>query len=161
MPFQRFVEVGRVAYVASGPLKGKLVAIVDVIDQTRVLIDGPETGVPRQQIRINEIHLTKFKVTFPHSARTKVVRKAWIDGEVQKKWEESKWCKRAENSAKRREMNDYDRFKLRGARRHRNYLRTTVYRRVINKNIKSGCFRKVPMKNSPRFVKIRKFPVKK
>ncbi|EPY75831.1 hypothetical protein CB1_001546007 [Camelus ferus] len=33
--FRRFVEVGRVAYVSFGPHAGKLVAIVDVIDQNR------------------------------------------------------------------------------------------------------------------------------
>lgn len=35
-PFRRFVETGRIALVADGPSKGKLVSIVDVIDQTRV-----------------------------------------------------------------------------------------------------------------------------
>lgn len=34
--FTRFVEIGRVAYVSFGPHAGKLVAIVDVIDQNRV-----------------------------------------------------------------------------------------------------------------------------
>jgi hypothetical protein len=34
--FRRFVEIGRVAYVSFGPHAGKLVAIVDVIDQNRV-----------------------------------------------------------------------------------------------------------------------------
>jgi hypothetical protein len=32
----RFVEIGRVAYIAYGPDQGKLCAIVDVIDQNRV-----------------------------------------------------------------------------------------------------------------------------
>ena len=35
-PFQRFVETGRVAKCTSGPLRGKLITIVDCIDQTRV-----------------------------------------------------------------------------------------------------------------------------
>ena len=35
-PYERFVEIGRVAYVAHGDDKGKLIAIVDVIDQNRV-----------------------------------------------------------------------------------------------------------------------------
>lgn len=34
--FKRFVEIGRVAFIAFGPHEGKLVAIVDVIDQNRV-----------------------------------------------------------------------------------------------------------------------------
>jgi len=34
--YTRFVEIGRIAYIAYGPDAGKLVAIVDVIDQNRV-----------------------------------------------------------------------------------------------------------------------------
>ena len=34
--FKRYVEIGRVAFVSFGPHEGKLVAIVDVIDQNRV-----------------------------------------------------------------------------------------------------------------------------
>jgi hypothetical protein len=38
MPFRRYVSVGRVAYVnlAEDPLYGKLVVIVDIVDQNRV-----------------------------------------------------------------------------------------------------------------------------
>jgi len=38
MPFRRYVSIGRVAYVnlAEDPLYGKLVVIVDVVDQNRV-----------------------------------------------------------------------------------------------------------------------------
>lgn len=36
--FKRFVEIGRVVYVSFGPHAGKLVAIVDVIDQNRVSV---------------------------------------------------------------------------------------------------------------------------
>lgn len=146
------METGRVAYVADGSNRGKLVAIVDVIDQTRALVDGPESGVPRQELRLNQLHLTKFRIPFAHSARTKVVRKAWKDAEISKKWEESSWCKRVQNVAKRREMNDFDRFKLRRVRKHRNHLRTIAYRRLTNKKIKEGVFKK---KTKEELVKIR------
>ena len=36
MPFKRYVEIGRVALVNYGPDYGRLVVIVDVIDQNRV-----------------------------------------------------------------------------------------------------------------------------
>jgi large subunit ribosomal protein L14e len=52
MPFKKFVEIGRVAYVNSGPEAGKIAAIVNVIDQNRVLIDGPTSGVRRQVFRV-------------------------------------------------------------------------------------------------------------
>ena len=35
MGYKKFVEIGRVAFVAVGPNKGKLVVIVDVLDQHR------------------------------------------------------------------------------------------------------------------------------
>lgn len=43
MVFGRFVEVGRVASSSFGPHAGKLVVMVDVIDQNRALADGPCT----------------------------------------------------------------------------------------------------------------------
>ena len=49
MPFKKFVEIGRVAVLnGDGPNKGKIAAIVNVIDQNRVLVDGPTSGVLRQ-----------------------------------------------------------------------------------------------------------------
>ena len=35
-PFQKFVQIGRVAVIQEGPLAGKIAAVVDVIDQNRV-----------------------------------------------------------------------------------------------------------------------------
>ena len=35
-PFQKFVQVGRVVYIAKGEDAGKIAAIVDIIDQNRV-----------------------------------------------------------------------------------------------------------------------------
>merc|ERR1712098_916601 len=69
--FQKFVEIGRVAVIAG---EGKIAAIVDVIDQNRALIEGP--GIPRTQIRMKELHLTKLKINFDHSAKSKIVLKA-------------------------------------------------------------------------------------
>ena len=37
-PFTKFVETGRVVYIAHGPDAGKIAAIVDIIDQNRVII---------------------------------------------------------------------------------------------------------------------------
>uniref|UniRef100_A0A2P2LFF4 60S ribosomal protein L14 n=1 Tax=Rhizophora mucronata TaxID=61149 RepID=A0A2P2LFF4_RHIMU len=36
MPFKRYVEIGRVALINYGKEHGKLVVIVDVVDQNRV-----------------------------------------------------------------------------------------------------------------------------
>merc|ERR1711944_351813 len=49
MPFQRFVEIGRIAVLTDGACAGKIAATVDVIDQNRVLVDGPCSGVERHE----------------------------------------------------------------------------------------------------------------
>merc|ERR1712231_22642 len=112
MPLKRFVEIGRITVLQDGPHEGKIAAIVDVIDQNRVLLDGPCSGVERQEYRIKNLHLTPLKITFPFSARSKVVRKAWEDEKVTEKWAESGWSKRMVMKARRQGLNDFDRFKL-------------------------------------------------
>ena len=60
--------------LTDGPSAGKIAAIVNVIDQNRVLIDGPTSGVLRQAYPIKKLQLTPIAVKFPFNARTKVVR---------------------------------------------------------------------------------------
>merc|ERR1712170_280568 len=109
MSYQRFVEIGRVAYVAFGPDEGKLVAIVDVLDQTRALCDGPCTGVARKIFSFKQLHLTPFTIPIAHSARTGTVTKAWRKEKVEAK-------------KKRAGLSDFDRFKLMKAKQTRNRL---------------------------------------
>ena len=45
--FTKFVEVGRVVKVNYGPDEGKLAVVVEILNDKRVLIDGPTTGVKR------------------------------------------------------------------------------------------------------------------
>merc|ERR1712062_580239 len=122
MPFQRHIEVGRVAVLNDGADKGKIAAIVDVIDQNRVLLDGPCTGVTRKAYRIKNLHLTPLVTKFPFSARSKVVREAWVKDDISKKWEESAWAKRMAMKAKRKGLTDFDRFKLMKAKSARNKI---------------------------------------
>ncbi|XP_051166555.1 60S ribosomal protein L14 [Leptopilina boulardi] len=128
--FQRFVETGRIAYVNNGPEKGKLVAIVDVIDQNRVLIDGPMYKIGRTQMRLSDLHLTKLKLKMPRTGSTRVVRKAWTDAKVGEKWAATMWAKKVEAKKKRAALSDFDRFKLRKAKQIRNKLRTSAFFRL-------------------------------
>ncbi|XP_050671793.1 60S ribosomal protein L14 [Leptidea sinapis] len=162
MPFARYVEPGRVALVADGPLKGKLVGVVDVINQTRALVDGPGSGVPRQQIRLNQLHLTKFRLKYPFTAPTRVVRKAWEDEKLNEKWEQSQWAQKLANKAKRATMTDYDRFKLQSARVKRNRARTVVFKSMKDKAARSGAFgkRNIP-KSKPKTPRTKKTPAAK
>ncbi|KAI5623060.1 60S ribosomal protein L14 [Silurus asotus] len=122
MVFKRFVEIGRVAYVSFGPHEGKLVAIVDVIDQNRALVDGPCSGVKRQAMPFKCMQLTDYVIKVPHSARQKFVRRAWEKAEVNKKWAEGSWAKKIEAREKRAKMSDFDRYKVMKAKKMRNKI---------------------------------------
>ncbi|XP_059520452.1 large ribosomal subunit protein eL14 isoform X1 [Myotis daubentonii] len=120
--FRRFVEVGRVAYVSFGPHAGKLVAIVDVIDQNRALVDGPCTRVRRQAMPFKCMQLTDFILKFPHSARQKYVRQAWEKADINTKWAATRWAKKIEAREKKAKMTDFDRYKVMKAKKMRNRI---------------------------------------
>jgi hypothetical protein len=61
----------------------------------KVLIDGPISKVPRQQYPVSQLHLTKFKVQFPFTAPTRVVKKALEDFSIKEKWGQTLWAERA------------------------------------------------------------------
>merc|ERR1712013_289090 len=95
--------------------------IVDIVDQKRVVVDGPEnvTGVRRHMLPIKRLSLTDFQVKMPRGAREKTLKKALDDGEVMKKWSETAWAKKLKARVSRAAMSDFDRFKLMVARRKR------------------------------------------
>ena len=82
MPFKKFVEIGRVAVLGDGPNKGSIAAIVNVIDQNRVLIDGPTSGVGRQEYPIKMLQLTPISVKFPFNSPTRIVRREMVANKV-------------------------------------------------------------------------------
>ncbi|KAI5697341.1 hypothetical protein M8J76_008559 [Diaphorina citri] len=162
--FKRFVQTGRVVRISDGPHRGKLSSIVDVINQTTVLVDGPETGVPRSALRLNQLHLTKLKINFPFNARTKVVRKAWKDGQVEEKWSKSLWAQKVANVEKRKTLTDFDRFKLSKLRRTRNKIRSAVFYRLKKEylNRKFGEKKKKPFMSAKKIAAAKaKKPTKK
>ncbi|KAK2517161.1 Rpl14 [Columba guinea] len=115
--FKRFVEIGRVAFISFGPHAGKLVAIVDVIDQNRALVDGPCSGVRRQAMPFKCMQLTDFVLKFPHSARQKFVRRAWEKENINEKWAGTRWAKKIEAREKKAKMTDFDRYKVMKAKK--------------------------------------------
>ncbi len=55
--FDRFVEPGRLALITHGPCAGRLCTVVDVVDQARVVVDGPVgvTGVHRHVLSVRRL----------------------------------------------------------------------------------------------------------
>jgi hypothetical protein len=64
------------------------------INFVQALVDGPETGVPRGQMRLNQLHLTKYKISFPFTDHTKAVRQAWIKNKIDEKWVAGIWAEK-------------------------------------------------------------------
>eukprot|EP01033_Poteriospumella_lacustris_P011757 gene11757-8376_t len=122
MPFTKFVEVGRVVVITYGPDLGKLATIVDIIDGKRVLIDGPQgiTGVHRQVIGTKRIQLTGVVATgLTRNATQKSLKAAWEEQNVLGKWKETAWAKKLASKNKRASLSDFDRFKVRVAKKER------------------------------------------
>ena len=110
-----------------GPDAGKSAVIVDVIDHNRALIDGPTSGVARQSINFKRLSLTNFKLSVPHSAKAKALKKALVANDAIGKFKASSWAKNLEKREKRNSNSDFDRFKLMVLKKRR---RTILSREV-------------------------------
>merc|ERR1712151_1267000 len=62
MSQEMLMQVGRVVYINYGPCKGKIAVVVDIVDENRILVDGPTTGVDRQVMPSKRIALTKLRI---------------------------------------------------------------------------------------------------
>uniref|UniRef100_A0A0E0KST9 Large ribosomal subunit protein eL14 domain-containing protein n=1 Tax=Oryza punctata TaxID=4537 RepID=A0A0E0KST9_ORYPU len=110
MPFKRFVEIGRVALVKYGKDYGRLVVIVDVVDQNRALVDAPD--MVRCQINFKRLSLTDIKIDIKRVPKKTTLIKAMEEADVKNKWENSSWGKKLIVQKRRASLNDFDRFKV-------------------------------------------------
>ncbi|KAM0863627.1 hypothetical protein ACQ4PT_044470 [Festuca glaucescens] len=110
MPFKRFVEIGRVALVNYGKDYGRLVVIVDVVDQNRALVDAPD--MVRCQINFKRLSLTDIKIDIKRVPKKATLIKAMEEADVKNKWENSSWGKKLIVQKRRASLNDFDRFKV-------------------------------------------------
>ncbi|EZF32637.1 60S ribosomal protein L14-B [Trichophyton mentagrophytes] len=113
----KLVEVGRVVLIRRGPYADKLAAISEIIDHKRVLVDGPsgdeEKVVPRQSIPLAHVTLTSLCLEkCPRRARTGAMRKAWEKSGIDAKWAQTGYAKKKEQQDRRRNLTDFERFKV-------------------------------------------------
>ncbi len=108
-----------------GPDAGKIATVIDVVDQKRILIDGPlnVTGVQRQVISTKRVNLTDVKVEkLPRSATQKTITKCWAEQGTKAKWEATAWAKKIAAKRTRANLSDFDRFKVLQAKRAKKAL---------------------------------------
>ncbi|CAK82924.1 unnamed protein product (macronuclear) [Paramecium tetraurelia] len=120
MVLGKFVEVGRVVKINYGPQEGKLATIVEILNDKRVLIDGPTTGVQRQVIPIRRLTLTKI-----NSQRTGVITKAIKKSDPFAQYAQTIAAKKVAKKALRAKLNDFDRFRVMILRKRRSALLST------------------------------------
>ena len=83
----------------------------------QVLIEGPsstvEASVPRQSFPLSNLSLTRFVLEkLPRAAGTVALKKQWEAQEVESKFNNSDYAKKRAQQAKRRNLNDFERFKV-------------------------------------------------
>ncbi|KAJ3753935.1 translation protein SH3-like domain-containing protein [Lentinula raphanica] len=111
--FKRFVEVGRVVLLKSGPYAGKIAVIAEIIDHNRAIIDGPTTSVPRQSYPYKHLTLTPLALTkLPRGSRSSTIKKQIEKEDTVNKWNNSEWAKKRAAVEKRRGLNDFARFNV-------------------------------------------------
>ncbi|CAL5337400.1 unnamed protein product [Camellia sinensis] len=111
MPFKRYVEIGRVALVNYGKDYGRLVVIVDVLDQNRALVDAPD--MVRCQMNFKRLSLTDITIDIKRVPKKKTLVAAMeAAADVKNKWENSSWGRKLIVQKRRAALNDFDRFKL-------------------------------------------------
>jgi len=121
--FNLFVEVGRVGYFNCGSDFGKLCTVIDIIDQNRVLVDGPyhTTGAPRKEANVKHINFLPIVVEgLKRGCSPTELKDAIMKQKIQEKWQQSREHQRMAQRNKRQHLNDFLRFKARILKKQRN-----------------------------------------
>lgn len=111
--FKRYYQPGRLCVIQYGPDAGKLCLVVDIINETRVLVDGAGvSSVRRQSLPMQRIALTDHCLKMPRGAKANTMKKAVKKDDIVSKFNASSWGRRRQVREQRRNMTDFDRFKL-------------------------------------------------
>eukprot|EP00823_Brevimastigomonas_motovehiculus_P000159 TRINITY_DN10271_c0_g1_i1.p1 TRINITY_DN10271_c0_g1~~TRINITY_DN10271_c0_g1_i1.p1 ORF type:complete len:189 (+),score=71.66 TRINITY_DN10271_c0_g1_i1:59-625(+) len=110
---KRMVEIGRVCMINYGEDAGKICVIIDVVDATSALVDGPMsvTGVHRQIVNFKRLSLSPFKLTIQRNQRPKLLEQKMKAAKIMDLWSQTTWGKKIAAQKLKRSYNDFDRFK--------------------------------------------------
>ena len=118
----RHVQVGRIVMINFGPDCGKLATIVDIVDQSRALVDGPasETGVIRRTIPFSRLSLTPVVISkLARSSRTATVQAMWKKHNIAAECEKTAWVQKLKRHTLRANLTDFQRFEVMTLRKKR------------------------------------------
>lgn len=126
-----FVQPGRVAYVNYGEDYGKALVIADVVDQHRVLVDGPD--FPRTIYPMKRLTLTKLRMDLARGARRSTVLAACKKFDMTAKWQATAQAKKLAQRKTRAELTDLQRFEVMLLRKRRSFEVRKLVKKSISK----------------------------
>ena len=104
------MESGRVAFINYGDDYGKMVTIVDIADENRVLVDAED--FPRMILPLKRLSLTKMKIPLSRGARTGTLIKAAKKADLATKWADTPIAKKLAKRSLRAGLTDLQRFQV-------------------------------------------------
>lgn len=97
-----------------------------------MLVDGPSTQeekiVPRHALALSHATLTPFVIPkLPRAAGTGPVRKLWEKEEIDSKFASSSWAKKNAQVERRKNLTDFERFKVMRLKKQVRYDRRNAW----------------------------------
>ena len=86
------------------------------------MVDGPTTGVKRQQISFKRATLTPIKLKIPRSVGTASLKPMLEKQDLEGLWQKTAWAKKIAQRAARKETDDFGRFKIMLARKKKSSI---------------------------------------
>ena len=123
MVYDKFVQIGRVCRVNYGEDANRLCVIVDVLNHSTMLVDGPKklTGVGRKKVPLRWLSLTEFVLpNLAPSASSKVVREAFAKEGIAAKFAATPSGRRIAQQTRRAVLTDFERFQVSSLKKKRN-----------------------------------------
>lgn len=117
-----FIEIGRVALIKNDEKENKVCVIVDIVDQTKMVIDGPCTGVSRRTIHSKNLFLLDFVLSIERGADSDKVKKIFSKEKVLEKLKKLDSYKLVLAEEKRKSLTDFERFQVSIALKRRKEL---------------------------------------
>ena len=127
------LEIGRVVFINYGPCSGKIAVVVDIVNNNRVVVDGPGLGLAKRVISTKRLELTKFRIpNVDVQEGHKSLKKKIEEMNLSEKFNGSGRGLKIKKQKRRQSLTDFERFKVFTLKRK---LGRTI-RTFVNKNRK-------------------------
>jgi len=107
-------QIGRLCVVNQGSNAGKVCTVLDIVDQSRALVDGPVavTGLKRQTIPLTWLSITNIAFKCPRGARPSTLAKHLEKYDIINQYNNTARAKKVAASKVRANLSDFQRFQV-------------------------------------------------